>query len=482
MANPKIELKMDRGSIIADPSNPELKIKAQQISQQLAQIQSQFSAESKEDKISYYRAWSIVPDINSQHIQDVLSCAKDIRGKKAFVTIGIGGSDLCARLFHELINPAYYNMMKEREGAPEIYFTGDTFDPRGLYSLLRILKEKEILGETIFHIVSKSGKTGETFASAMIIREWLINAGVSDWRNQIIATTGGNESSVLFQMNKQKPFRKLLVMPDGVGGRFSAFTSVGLLLLAVTAINPETPEVRINKAINGITYANEIFEKPYNSQENIPYRLAEWLHIAESLGKSIMEFFDYADQRFLADWFVQLYDESVQERGQGLTVRPLKGPTCNHSALNGIINGPRDKVALFINWENLWDKIDGETEPSIPMDVDVKDKELSELGGLKLSQLQKASYSGTAEDFTDNGIPNVTLAIQERDIENVSALMRILMDTTAIKGRLQGLHLDENGLFDLEHELTYLQSGVEGYKQKTRKNAQKMQAELKNGS
>ncbi|MGB9596688.1 MAG: hypothetical protein ACPL7B_10450 [Candidatus Poribacteria bacterium] len=463
MPKSKISLKIGKTLSL----NEELIAKSQQISQQLMEIQSFFQAESDEDKISYERAWSIIPNINDEHTKDILSIAEDIRRNyKAFVTVGIGGSDLCARLFHELINPTYFNSIQDRFGAPEIYFTGDTFDPRGLYGLLRILKEKGILDKTAFHIVSKSGKTAETFASAMIIRQWLND----DWHNQLITTTAGDPSSVLFKMHQQRQFRKLLVMPKGVGGRFSAFTSVGLLLLAVTAMTSETPRTRIEKAIEGIKMANEIFEKPYYHQDNIPYRLASWLHLMESTGKSIIEFYDYADHRFLADWFVQLYDESVQERGQGLTVRPLRGPTSNHSALNGIVNGPKDKVVLFINWKELWDNIDGEKEPSIKSYDDIQDKELSELCNLKLSQLQEASYIGTTEDFTDKGIPNATLVVSNRSIESVSALMRILMDTTAVKGRLQNLHLDENGFIDLKNELTYFQSGVEGYKQKMRHN------------
>ncbi len=463
MSNSRISLKI--GKIPSFSLNAELISKSQQISQQLMEIQNLFRTESDEDKISYERAWSIIPNINDKHIEDIISIAEEIRKNcKAFVTVGIGGSDLCARLFHELINPVYFNLMQDRFGSPEIYFTGDTFDPRGLYGLLRILKEKDILDKTIFHIVSKSGKTAETFASTMIIRQWLGD----NWQKQVITTTAGDPNSVLFQMHQRKEFRKLLVMPKGVGGRFSAFTSVGLLLLAVTAMKSETPKIRIEKAIKGVKMASEIFEKPYYHQDNIPYRLAGWLHLMESIGKNIIEFYDYADHRFLADWFVQLYDESVQERGQGLTVRPLRGPTSNHSALNGIVNGPKDKIVLFINWKNLWDSIDGEIEPPIKHYDDIQDKELSEFSNLKLSQLQEASYIGTAKDFSNKGVTNATLVIPDRGIESVSALMRILMDTTAIKGRLQGLHFDENGFIDLKHELTYLQDGVEGSKQNTR--------------
>jgi len=475
MVNPQIRLFMGKGSILGDSSMLDFQNRSEQISRQLEEVQSLFQAEKVSDLVSYNRAWTIVPKLEDEYIQSILECAHDIRDNfKAFVTIGIGGSDLCARLYHESLNPAYYHLLCEdkRGKAPEIYFTGDTFDPRGLNGLLSSLKDRCLLDKTAFHVVSKSGRTAETFGSVLIIRKWLEDRGHKDWEKRFIVTTGGSPTSALYNMNVDRPFRHIFIMPEGVGGRFSAFTSVGLLLLAITASSPEKPEDRLLKAIDGIKYADDMFKLPFYHRNNVAYRLAGWLHLAEAMGKSIMEFYDYADQRLLADWFVQLYDESVQERGQGLTVRPLRGPTCNHSALNGIMNGPKDKALLFLQWKDL--NVDAEIE--IPAYDDVKDPELAELGGLKLSELQMASYSGTSEDFTQKGVPNVTLTISKRDVKNVIALMRILMDTVAVKGRLQGLHLDANGFIDFEKELTYLQDGVEGFKKGTRKLAAEIKA------
>jgi len=478
MANQQIKLNTGKGSILGDLSTSEFQTKSQQVSQKLKDVQELFKNEKTNDLALHNRAWSIVPKLGDEHIKKILECANEIRNNfEAFVTIGIGGSDLCARLYHELLNPPYYNQLSKgkRGKSPEVYFTGDTFDPRNLNGLLRSLKDRDLLDKTAFHVVSKAGRTAETLGSTLIIRKWLDDIGVRDWQNQFVATTGGNPSSVLYQMNNEKPFRRMLIMPDGVGGRFSAFTSVGFLLLAVTTFSPEKPEDRLLEAINGIQCADDLFRLPYHDCHNIAYRLAGWLHLAEATGKSIMEFYDYADQRFLADWFVQLYDESVQERGQGLTVRPLRGPTNNHSALNGILRGPKDKVLLFLQWKDL----DGNSEIEIPYYDDVKDPELAVLSGLKLSELQTASYDGTSQDFTEKGIPNITLTIPKRDVENVNALMRIFMDTAAVKGRLQDLHLDANGSVDFRKELTYLQDGVEGYKKKTKKLAAEIKAKRK---
>lgn len=84
-----------------------------------------------------------------------------------------------------------------------------------------------------------------------------------------------------------------------------------------------------------------------------------------------------------------------------------------------------------------------------------------------MAEAQEASYEGTAEDLTHHGIPNATLVAPARDARSLGELMRTLMDAVAVKGRLQGLHLDEDGVLDLEGEPTYRQDAVEGYKRRT---------------
>ena len=446
------------------------------------------------------RAWTR-SHLQTEDIAKVTALAT--RAREAFsvlVIIGVGGSDLSARVFHDAFNHPYHNglSVEERGGAPEVYFTGDTFDPRKLAGLLEMLKARNLLHKTLFNVISKSGTTTETMATLMIIRDAL---GGLNWRQQVLATTGLTADSVLFRMHEQSRFYgdTLLPVPDGVGGRFSAFSPVGLFFLAMTAGRGETPDTRIRAAVEGVGQAHEDFNLPYNHQNNIAYQLARWIHLAEEVdgtkhpSKSDQDlqdsrtgkaeethkihqkpsrneaercpgahslnivFYNYADSSCLGEWFVQLCTESIQERGGGANVINAKGPTSNHSILNGIIAGPRDKVVLFIHWEELGPDL------VLPKETGM-DSKLTELEGLSMTHMQTASYRGTALDFSENGVPNATLTLQSRDIQSVCQLMRLLMDTIAVKGRLQGLHLDNNG----GSELTYLQDGVEGYKRNFR--------------
>ncbi len=465
----------------------------QRVDTALQKIQTLFQEEasvSLSELKRELRAWTR-SHLQSEDITQVAALATRAREEfSVLVIIGVGGSDLSARVFHDSFNHPYHNLLslEERGGAPEVYFTGDTFDPRKLSGLLEMLKSRDLLHKTLFNVISKSGTTTETMATLMVIRDAL---GDTNWQQQVLATTGLTPDSVLFRMHEQSPFYggTLLPVPDGVGGRFSAFSPVGLFFLAMTAGKGETPDSRIRSAVKGVEQAHEDFNLPCGHQNNIAYQLARWIHLSEEIdetkhpSKNTIIFYNYADNSCLGEWFVQLYTESIQERGGGANVIPAKGPTSNHSILNGIIAGPRDKVVLFVHWKELGPdlvlpkgadvgsklvenvkqrQINVEQRQILP--VGAKFPLPAEFEGMSMTHMQTASYRGTALDLSDKGVSHATLTLPKRDVQSVCQLMRILMDTIAVKGRLQGLHLDN----DDGEELTYLQDGVEGYKRNFR--------------
>jgi glucose-6-phosphate isomerase len=425
-----------------------------------------------------WRAWTRSHE-ETKHRDETVRVAKRARqaGFKAFLLLGVGGSDLAPRVIHECLNDPWHNDLPRAAigHALQVYFGGDTFDPRSLCATLAKLKRDKVgrtrvklLSRTLINVVSRSGKTSETFAALMLARQEL----GPKWHSQVVATTLGAEDNPLYQMaqRRSRRFFGLLPVPGGVGGRFSAASPVGLLTLAISAKGD--PGERVEQALDGFKQGHEqCFDLPPLDPDNTAFRLARWLHLAERYaGKTTLVFYNYADDRYLGDWFTQLYSESIQERGKGLNVIATRGPTGNHSILNGIIGGPRDKVVLFVRWENL--ECSGAEPAKVPRigkrEQKVLGEELSELGGLPLSAIQDASWRGTAEDLAANGVPNVTLVVPRRDETSLFHLMRVLMDAVAIKGRLQGLHYTDGGEINFEQELTYQQHSVEGYKTRMR--------------
>ncbi len=450
------------------------------IDKRLCAIQNLFSREVSlpADTLARYgRAWT------RSHLQEgdlgqVVGLAKRAREDfTALVTIGIGGSDVSARVFHDVLNPAYHNLLSadERGQAPEVYFAGDTFDPRRLRALLDMLTRRGILDRSLFNVISKSGRTGETISALMVVRDWLSRytpLSTKDWRGCIVATTGPDARSALYELHRQRAFYgdALLPVPEGVGGRFSAFSPVGTFFLAITAGVGTSPGTRVREMLDGARWADGRWALPWQDERNIAYRLARWLHVQERCGgKQALVFYNYADNRRPGDWFQQLYDESLQERGGGLHVVPAIGPAGNHSVLNGIVGGRSDRAVLFVHWEDLGRDL------HIPEGTETGG-EMDAFGGLRMSQAQSASYHGTVRDLSARGIPNATLHLARRDERHLGALMRVLMDTVAVKGRLQDLHASDSGEVDPAGDLTYSQDGVEGYKQRTRELALRLKS------
>src|SRR5438270_5086600 len=153
-----------------------------------------------------------------------------------------------------------------------------------------------------------------------------------------------------------------------------------------------------------------------------------------------MLFCNYADDAKLSDWFTQLYSESIQERGGGLNVIGTRGPTGNHSILNGVLRGPHDKLVLLVRWNDLG------RDANIPRNTGIGG-DLKFFEGLPMSAVQDASCRASAADYLANGVPAARLNAARRDGYHLFLLMRTLMDAVAIKGRLQYLEMDGNERF-----------------------------------
>ncbi len=454
-----------------------------ELDQRVDAIQQAFAAEQQQGYATLernLRAWT-QSHLRKDEIEATIALAGRVRNKfAAFILVGIGGSDLGGRTLHDSLDHPFHNQLSpERRGcrpdgtggAPEIYFTGDTFDPKRLLGLLDLLETRGLLDKTCVDVVSKSGKTGETIAAAMVIRERMEQAGIKDWTQRFVATTGQNDRSVLFKMNQSAPFFGMLPVPEGVGGRFSFASPVGLLPFAVTAVD-ELPAERVKSALAGYAEAHRRFLLPANDPSNIACQLARWWQLGEQFcHKTDMLFSNYADDARIGDWFTQLYEESVQERGGGINVIGTRGPTGNHSILNGILRGPHDKLVMLVHWADLGRGTQIPTGTGIGGD-------LKYFEGLSLNSVQSASCRATAADFLANGVPTATVQVSGRDTYHTVLLMRTLMDAVAIKGRLQYLHVSAKGEPDPATDLTYQQDGVEGYKIGTRKNAEEMQKQL----
>ena len=170
-------------------------------------------------------------------------------GKKItdVVNIGIGGSDLGPRMVTESLK--YY---KSRLTSHFI----SNVDGDHVYEVLKTLNPES----TLFIVVSKTFTTQETLTNATTIKSWVISKlGKKSVEKHFVAVSSNESAIENFGIKKEYTFS----MNDWVGGRFSIWSSVGLVIsLSIGFEN-------YNKLLKGARLADDHF-KSSSIEKNIP--------------------------------------------------------------------------------------------------------------------------------------------------------------------------------------------------------------------
>ena len=139
---------------------------------------------------------------------------------KHVVLVGIGGSSLGTEAIHAAL---------ATKSSPQLHIL-DTIAPHELEAVLRTLKSVKKSTDVAICVVSKSGSTVETLANAeVLIGSLEEQLGKEVWQ-QVVCI--GNSGTALMAAGKKRKAH-LVAMPKQVGGRFSVFTPVGLVPLAL---------------------------------------------------------------------------------------------------------------------------------------------------------------------------------------------------------------------------------------------------------
>lgn len=371
----------------------------------------------KEEKrtIGYY-------DLPFQDVSKVKEFAKSVK-QKHIAIIGIGGSTLGTY--------AIYNfLIRSNNYDKKLHFFEST-DPIDINSRIERLELKD----TLFIVISKSGTTIETIS----VFKYLCSKVTIDRSNCITVTETDSKLNTFSKANDIKSFS----IPKNVGGRFSVFSNVGLVPLAIIGVN-------IDELLLG---CKDIY-KEFFEQENLYKELmtkarfmAEYKH---KFNNNVV--FSYASElEGFNKWYVQLWGESLgkidnDNTNQGLTPIGLLGPVDQHSFLQLIIEGKRDKTVTFIKIKNFLDN------SKIP-DIKLKGlEELDYINNLKFSDLINHQADSTIKAVHDlKDIPCDTITIEKVDEYNLSRLMFSYELLTSIVG--QFLYIN-----------TYDQPGVEAGK------------------
>ncbi|EIF51322.1 glucose-6-phosphate isomerase [Sulfurovum sp. AR] len=377
-----------------------------------------FDAIVEEQKsIGYYA----LPD---QDIGPILEyCSTISETIETIAVIGIGGSSLGAKAVYEFMKPV-------KELSRKLYFFEST-DPININELL----SKCDMNKTHFLVISKSGSTVETFS----IYKYIYSLQQDPSFYTFITDPGSPLEKYALEIEAS-----VLYLPDNVGGRFSVLSTVGLVPLALCGID-------IKDLLTG---AQMIKERFFDRGYVYDMLLEKAVYYAENHAQySINCIFAYSETlKYFCQWYVQLWGESLGKHQRnsafhvGLTPIGLIGPEDQHSFLQLIMEGTRDKSVTFIKIEDFHD------DTTIP-DITLPHLEmLDTLNNLPFSKLINMQCDSVIEALLDqNNIPLDTITIQSVTESNIGSLIFYYELLTSLVGEL----IDVN---------TYDQPGVEAGK------------------
>ena len=340
------------------------------------------------------------------------------------VILGTGGSSLGGQTLAQLAGFAVPGVGALRV-PPQLHFI-DNLDAESFGAMLAKLPHST----TRFVAISKSGGTAETLmqtiAALSAVQEEGLQTRIPDIFLGISEPAKAGKANGLRDLLGK--YRVPMLDHDtGVGGRYSAFTNVGLLPAAMLGL-----DVAAIRAGAGLALAPVLAKKP---AAQVPAAVGAALSVAmaESKGKSISALMAYCDrlQRF-THWYVQLWAESLGKNGKGTTPLAALGPVDQHSQLQLFIAGPRDKLftVIIVDAAGKGPRIDGELariagEPGF--------------AGKTIGDLVAAEGRATAETLAKNGCPVRTLHIDKLDEESLGELMMHFMLETIIAAHLLGV-------------------------------------------
>jgi glucose-6-phosphate isomerase len=364
-----------------------------------------------------------------QDVAGILSTGQSIRARyRNLVVLGIGGSALgTIALQNALLHPYYNQLSDAQRNGPRLYVL-DNIDPDWLLALLDVLDP----AETCFNVITKSGSTAETMSQMLWTRQLLLEKlGPDRYARQVIATTDETRGS-LRALATQEGYQSFVV-PDGVGGRFSVLSSVGLLPAAAVGI--DVPEL-----LAGAAYADRISRTPYLWQ-NVPLMFALTQYLSYLRGQRISVMMPYAQTlRSMADWFAQLWAESLGKKtgrdGREVHVGPTPvkalGVTDQHSQCQLYMEGPHDKVFTFVTVDRFAHEL------TIPQ-WQAGQSAVDYLGGRSFNELLSAEAEGTALALAGAGQPNAAFRLPEVNAFTMGQLIYLLEVATAFSGELHNI-------------------------------------------
>ena len=369
--------------------------------------------------------WYNLPETNVDEIEKM---AEWLKSYDAIVHVGIGGSALGNLMLHQALLPMYYNERTTGERGPRFYLA-DNPDPAKAQAIWGRVKGTRValIG------VSKSGATAETMSQFLWFRAQLQETyGDTVVENVLVIT---DPKGGVFRAFANATGCRSLEIPPSVGGRYSALSPCGLVTLAALGGD-------IKALLAGAGEMRALLESKTSLKDNPARHLAAIHRFHERAGRPMAVLMPYANRmETFAEWFAQLWGESVGKEGAGTTPVRALGAIDQHSQVQLYTEGPDDKLYTLIN------VIDRGGEIVLPPITEKSLESLSYLASQKLGEMLNFEAQSTAAALIKAGRPLVWIEMERIDARTLGALVFFYEYVTALTGHLMKINpFDQPGV------------------------------------
>lgn len=374
-------------------------------------------------------------------LAEIQEAAKKYQGYQNVIVFGIGGSalgTLC--LAQALLNP-------HKLDAARLH-VADYIDAFQMETLCQSVQGQK----NLFVFVSKSGNTSETLAQLLYVKNRFPKTDKKDF---FIVTDA--KEGFLRQYASDENIATLPV-PAGVGGRFSVFTAVGLFPLAVCGVD-------IAMMLKGAEHTETLCQNDLLVQNPAGLLATSLYYWTTQKNITQVVLMPYSERLvFLSDFFAQLWAESLGKKHTldgkdsytGTTAIKTSGPRDQHSQLQLYLEGPHDKVVLFID-------VDEQGNDGNLGENSLTDDRIKFLSGKSLKALQASEKAASEESLRENNRPNLTLTLSAVNEFQMGQVCQLMMSVIPYMGVLLNINAFDQPAVERIKKFTYGLMGRKGF-------------------
>lgn len=347
------------------------------------------------------RGWIHIDEWSDESMcREIEKLATEIReNAEVFVVVGLGGSNQGARAVIEALSP-----QDAVSGGPEILYAALNLSASYYDSILQRIGNRSVY----INVIAKNFKTLEPGLTFRMLRHYMEERYSKEEAARRIITTPTIGDGELHQISEEKGYR-YLPFPGNVGGRYSVFTPVGLLPIAVAGID-------IWRLLKGATKAEQEYLYNGTLRENAKkYAITRNILLEKGYGIEVLSFFEPQFEA-LGRWWRQLFAESEGKNNTALFPVICSFSEDLHSVGQYLQQGKRQMIETFLHVQipPMDCKVDYETK--------IQDG-FSYLEGKTFHEINECAYQATVKAHSEGEVPCMIIELERMDAENIGELL-----------------------------------------------------------